>query len=293
MKVMGLKMSKIKFICDSTCDMNEEKVKELNVTIVPLTIIIEGKEYKEGIDINREDLYDILDNCKELPSTSQVTPEQFLNEFEDAYSKGYESVITVTLNSAASGTYQSAEIAKGFFEEKHQNAMRIEIIDSGTYTHMISVGIYQVNKLINENKSIDEIVEFLNTFYKKIKAFAAVGTLEILIKKGRISSFSGLIGGILNIKPIIKIGDREIVSSEKVRGNSAVVPKLIEFCEKNIDESSDFIITICCRQCPEHSELIEKLKIKYPTKKIISGYLGSVIALNIGTYVVGVGYLSK
>lgn len=286
-------MSKIKIICDSTCDMEKEMASKLNVSILPLTVIIEGKEYKDGIDFKKDEFYDILDKCKELPSTSQVTPEQFLNEFEDAYTKGYESVITINLNSLASGTYQSAVIAKGFFEEKHADVMRIEVIDSGTYTQLISAGVYEAINLINSNKTVDEIVIFLNNFYKKIKAIAAVGTLEILIKKGRISSFSGLIGGILNIKPILKLWNAEIVSFDKVRGNSAVVPKLLEYCENEMDNNSDFLITICCRECPEHIELIEKLKAKYPNKKIITGYLGSVLASNIGTYVVGLGYISK
>lgn len=286
-------MNKIKLICDSASDIKEEDAKKYNIEVVPLTIYHDGKEYRDRIDFNPEEFYDILDASKELPTTSQVTPEQFLNAYEKAYNEGYESAIAVCLNSSASGTYQSAVIAKGFFEEKYGNKMRIEPIDSSTYTYLISAGVCEAGEMVKDNKSVDEILAFLSVFYSKIKAIVAVGTLEILIKKGRISSFKGLIGGVLNVKPIIKIADGQIRSVDKVRGNSAVVPKLLEYLENEMDESADFIYVIRCRDCPEFREAIEKLKEKYPNKRILEGNLGSLISLNIGTYVVGIGYISK
>lgn len=285
-------MSKIKILCDSASDIPKDKAKKYNIDVLPITIIHNGKEYRDWYDFEPDEFYDILESGGEMPSTSQVTPELFMTAYEDALEKGYEGILVVTLNSSASGTYQSAVIAKGFFEEKHGKKIEITILDSGTFTYLISVGLFIAAEKFEKGETLKDVYEYLQQFYTKIKAYVAVGTLEFLIKKGRISHFSGFMGGILNIKPIVKVADTEINSVDKVRGSAAIVPKLIELAEKEWDENN-YLFVIRARECPEFHELIAALKKRFPDKEIVIGNLGPVISLNIGPYIVGLGYIAK
>ena len=106
---------KIKLICDSMCDIPEEIVNKEFVEMIPLTINIDGKEYKDGVDFTKEQFYDILKKCDNLPKTSQVTYVDFKNIFEKYTKEGYD-VICITGSSKASGTFQSANLAKADVE---------------------------------------------------------------------------------------------------------------------------------------------------------------------------------
>lgn len=101
----------IKIITDSTSDIDLKYAQELNVEVVPLKVIIDGKEYKDRIDLQPEEFYDLLVNSQTLPSTSQPSPQDFVDLYETAKNNN-DSVIVITLSSVISGTYQSANLAK-------------------------------------------------------------------------------------------------------------------------------------------------------------------------------------
>ena len=114
----------IRFICDSTCDYTEQQAKELGITLVPLKVLFGEKEYFDGVDIKPEAFYDMLADSEELPTTSQPSPEAFLQYFREAKEAG-DDVICILLASKLSGTCQSALVAKDIVEYE-----RIYIIDS-------------------------------------------------------------------------------------------------------------------------------------------------------------------
>lgn len=120
----------IKIITDSTSDIDLEYAKQLNIDIIPLKVIINGKEYRDRIDLQPDQFYDLLVNSDTLPTTSQPSPQDFLNFYEKAKEQ-QDSVIVITLSSIISGTYQSANIAKDLAEYDD-----IYIIDSLGTTQM-------------------------------------------------------------------------------------------------------------------------------------------------------------
>ena len=130
-------MSKIKISTDSTSDIPKELCEKLNINILPITIIYEGKEYLDGIDFTLPEFYKILDTSDTLPTTSQITVNVYTELFDRCMAEGYSDLIHITLNSKGSGTYQAAELAKTMFYESHPEAAEkfsIHIIDSKTYS---------------------------------------------------------------------------------------------------------------------------------------------------------------
>ena len=115
-------MSKIKIGTDSTADIPKPFCEELNISVLPLSILAGEKEYQDGVDITPSEFYRIIDESKELPVSSQVASVLYSELFEETWKAGYTDLIQVTLNSKGSGTYQAAVLSRDLFYEEHPEA---------------------------------------------------------------------------------------------------------------------------------------------------------------------------
>ena len=145
----------IRFICDSTCDYTTEQAARLGITLVPLKVLFGEKEYFDGVDMKPEEFYDKLASAEELPTTSQPSPEAFLQYFREAKEAG-DDVICILLASKLSGTCQSALIARDIVEYD-----RIYIIDSMQATLGTQLLLDRAFALREEGKTAEQIVEIL------------------------------------------------------------------------------------------------------------------------------------
>ena len=112
-------MEKIKIITDTASDIDIKDAAEYGLGLLPLSITYDGKTYKEQYEISKEEYWRVLENCDEIPMTAQVTPQDFLDEYEKSFEEGYNKFIVVSLNGTASGTFNSANLAAGMFFENH------------------------------------------------------------------------------------------------------------------------------------------------------------------------------
>ena len=152
----------IKIITDSTSDINADYAKQLQVDIVPLKVIMNGKEYKDRVDLQAEQFYQLLADSEVLPTTSQPSPQDFLNYYEEA-KKNNDSVIVITLSGKVSGTYQSACIAKDLAEYDD-----IFVIDSLNATQGLRLIVEKVVQLRNEGQNAKDIILLLKNTKRKV-----------------------------------------------------------------------------------------------------------------------------
>ena len=144
-------MSKIKIATDSTADIPKSFCEELNISVLPLTILAGEKEYRDGVDITPSEFYRIIDESKKLPVSSQVATVLYSDLFEETWKAGYTDLIQVTLNSKGSGTYQAAVLSRNLFFEKHPEAkeqLAIHIIDSKTYSMGYGIPVIEGAQLV-------------------------------------------------------------------------------------------------------------------------------------------------
>lgn len=137
-------MAKIKIATDSTADIPKSFCEELNISILPLTVLANEKEYRDGVDITPQEFYKIIDESKKLPVSSQVASVLYTELFEETWKSGYTDLIQVTINSKGSGTYQAAVLSRNLFYEEHPEAkeqLTIHIIDSKTYSMAYGIGV--------------------------------------------------------------------------------------------------------------------------------------------------------
>ncbi|MBQ8627831.1 MAG: DegV family protein [Agathobacter sp.] len=223
----------LRILVDTSADYTVEELKERNLELVSLNIIVDNKSYRDVVDITREEVYDILINQGKFPKTSQPSPQDFLEIFEDVKEKG-DSMVVITLSSALSGTYQSAVLAKNMVEYDS-----IYIIDSLSATYGIRhLGEYAC-ALRNDGMDASTIAERLEALKSRIVILAAVDTLEYLCKGGRVSKTTAAVGELANIKPLITVTEegKVHVPGKCLGRNKALATLVKNIGAYEIDES--------------------------------------------------------
>ena len=223
----------LRILVDTSADYTVEELKERNLELVSLNIVVDDSSYRDIVDITRAEVYDILINQEKFPKTSQPSPQDFLEIYEDVKEKG-DSMVVITLSSGLSGTYQSATLAKTMVEYDN-----IYIVDSLSATYGIRhLGEYAC-KLRDEGKDAATIASALEELKSRIVILAAVDTLEYLCKGGRVSKATAAVGELANIKPIITVNEegKVVVVAKALGRNKAIasVTKMVSTYE--IDDS--------------------------------------------------------
>lgn len=270
---------KIKLICDSLCDIPKDIAKKEYVEIVPLTVIFKGREYRDNIDLTNEQYYKILRENNEIPKTSQVTYIQFKEVFDKYIDEGYD-ILCITGASKASGTFQSAVIAKNDIEESN----RIEVFDTVNLSLGSGQYVIKATELIESGLNLEEVVKELNNIRDSVKLLFVPGSLDYLKKSGRVPVATAIIGNMLSIKPIFFFNNAEAEVIEKVRGSKHVVSKLVDIIlEMNNNDVTDKIITIGYGDNVEDFEKLKhEVEKRLDARKIYYARGGSVICSHTG-----------
>ena len=213
---------KTRIIVDSTSDLMPET--RARVSVVPLTVHFGAEEFVDGVTIDHKAFYEKLMETDVHPTTSQATPADFMNEYEKAAQAG-ESAVVITLSSKLSGTYQSAVIAAGDYEN-------IYVVDSSSVTIGGAILTELALRLLDQGLDAREIAGRLEEAKGKIRLVALLDTLEYLKKGGRISKTVAFAGAVLNIKPVVSVIDGEIQMLGKARGSKMGNNLLVQEIEK-------------------------------------------------------------
>lgn len=278
---------KTRIIIDSTADLSDELKSK--VAVVPLTVYFGDEEYLDGVTIDHKAFYEKLIESDQLPTTSQATPDSFINEFEKVKEAG-DSAVVITISSKLSGTYQSATIAAEDFEN-------IYIVDSGSAAIGSGILAERALQLADSGMEAREIAEILNKEKEKIVIIALLDTLEYLKKGGRISKTVAFAGAVLNIKPVISVEDGEIAVLGKARGSKMGNNLLVQEIEKSggVDFEKPVMLG--------YSGLSDALLLKYiedskylwekGLKDIRYTAIGSVIGTHAGPGAIAAAFFKK
>lgn len=229
---------KIKIITDSASDVFLNEANDLGIKVIPLKTYFGEEEYLDGVTLSYVDFYNKLASSKDLPKTSQITPIQYKEAFEEAL-KDNDYVICITLSKHLSGCNQSAVLAKNEIDNPN-----VFVIDSENATIGEKLLVLYAYKLIEKGLDVNRIVELLEKRKKHIRVLAILDTLEYLKKGGRISTATALIGSLLSIKPIVGITEGKVISVGKARGSKNGSKVLKELIARNGNIDYDMPYTL-------------------------------------------------
>ena len=286
-------MSKIKLITDSGCDVALERANELGIRMMPISFTFDSETYyREGIDMPVDEFYDKLRISDNIPKTSQITPVEFEEAFNEEYDNGYDTLIVVTISSNGSGICQNARmVAKEIMESR---GGEIIVVDSFGYSCMYGGAVIHAANMIKEGKDKNEIVSYLNEACSSMKPYFLVEDLVHLKKGGRINAATLVIANMLDIKPVLTIKDGVVVQKDKLRGSKKLFKKLIENAEDDgydLSGKSVFIAYTGSRDAADEME--EAINNAFENVNCIKYQVGAVVGCHGGPGLVGFIFSDK
>ena len=271
----------IKIICDSMSDVPKEIIEKYGVEIIPLTVIFNGVEYMDGIDITHSQFYKMLRESESMPKTSQITYAQFKEVFEKYKD---EEVLYISGSSRASGTYQSAVLAKN---DGYDN---VYIFDTYNLSMVSGLFVIKACEMREKGYSIEEILNHLNSLKGTEDVIVSVDTLEYLKKGGRISSTKAMLGNLLNVKPILHVEDGLVAQKSQVRGKKQMYSTLVKGIGEKFDNNlEDRTVIIGFGDNEEDFEIVKnKFMEEYKVKDLYCVNIGCAICSHIGPGVLAI-----
>src|SRR5690625_3042939 len=222
-------MKKFAWITDSTCGLSEEFIKENNIYVLPLSVIVNGKSYKEDIEITKDEFYEKLKEHGIGAKTSQPSFGEFINLYEELKEK-YDAGIAIHASSALTGTYDSSKNAS------NQTGFPVEVIDS-------KIGAYALGKMIRngvafekEGKPYEEIVKILRTYPDQTEMYLLPASLEQLKRSGRVSTPQAIFASLLNINLLLRFQEGKVIVDEKIRTTKKAKNRLFQIITDSVDK---------------------------------------------------------
>ena len=277
----------IRILLDSSADFSAEEAKMRNMELVPINITFNDTNYRDGVDITKDEFYDMLIASEIFPMTAQPSPQDFLDIFEDAKEKG-DQLIYLSLSSALSGTFQSATLAKNMAEYDE-----IYLVDTLSATRAIRLMAEYACKLREEGKDAATIAAELEEFKSRVVILAAVDTLEYLQKGGRLSKAAAAVGELANLKPIITVTQEgKIGVPGKALGRNKALSTLVKMItEKDIDTTIPIYSIYAVGE--ENTEKLEQKLGKEGVSVTKRLQLGPTIGCHVGPGAYGVIFVTK
>ena len=279
---------KIKILSDSTCDLPAQLLEKYDISLVPLTVVKDGKEYKDGITITPANIFEHVAAGGELCSTSAANIGEYTDIFEK-YAGDYDAVIHINLGSGFSTCYQSACLAAEDFDN-------VRVIDSKNLTAGQGFVVLKACELAETMDDLDAIVEELNAFTEKVEVSFVVDKLDYLVKGGRCSSAAALGANLLGLKPCIEVKDGKMSVVKKYRGNYAkclttYVKDRLEGRE-DIDRSKLFVVqTVVSEEC--YNGVMEAVSTYGNFETVYENTAGCTISCHCGPGTLGILFVRK
>ncbi|EOI00475.1 DegV family EDD domain-containing protein [Enterococcus moraviensis ATCC BAA-383] len=275
---------KIAVVTDSTAYLPERIKNAPNLFVIPIPVILDGKIYNEGIDIEADEYYSLLNNSSEFPTTSQPALGEVIELYKEIAAKGFDTIISIHLSSGISGfvntLFSLTDSIEGITLYPYDS--KITSVPMG---HMVEAAL----DLVKEQASLEEIFAKLDIIRDNTFAYLIVDDLNNLVRGGRLTNGAALIAGLLKIKPILTFEDGKIVLFEKIRSTKKAFARaedIIGKRDKEIDRPVKLYV-IHANNLAVAEEEKAKLQKQYPNAIIEIGHFGPVIGTHLGEKAIG------
>ena len=276
----------VKIVTDSTADLPPALAAELGITVVPVYLRFGDEVFRDRVDISEEDFYHRLLLDPIHPSTTQPTPQDFVDAYQKL-SQEADGIISIHITSKLSGTYNSAIQGKKMAEGR----CPIEVIDSETVSIAIGLIVMEAVKMARSGKSLQQVVAEVKQIIPSVRLLFLLDTLKYLLKGGRIGKSKALLGSILNVKPLLTIKDGELVPIGQARSRDKGMQRLFDFV-KNATGIQE--LAILHSTTPDEAQaLAERIGSIFPRERIMLARLGPGLGVHGGPGALAIAFRTK
>ncbi len=275
----------IRIVTDSTADLPPSLAAELNITVVPASVILDDVAYRDGIDLTPDQFYAQLLNGSRLPTTSQPSVGDFQSAYRELAEQGH-SIISLHISGKLSGTANSAGQAKAALGD----SASVEIVDTGLASIGLLLVIVAASSLAGQSDSLAAVAGQVRQNLDKTRVVFALDTLEYLQKGGRIGKAQAFVGSLLSVKPVLTLHDGEVHPLEKPRNHQRAMGRL-EALTRQRAPAARLAIAYSTEQSWAE-ELRDRLSDLVPPEQIIMSRFGPSLGVYVGPRAVGVAITS-
>jgi len=269
----------VRILCDSCADLPLEMIAQRGIGRIPLMVSFGDEQFRDGVDITPDQFYDRVRREGIVPTTSQVTPAEYGPFFADAVADGSEAVY-VGLSSGLSGSFQNARLTAS----EAAYGGRVHVVDTLGASVGLGLMVLHAADLADQGKSAAEIEADLCVYRSHICHIFTLDTLEFARKSGRVTRFSAIAAGVLDIKPILNIDmEGRLIPFDKVRGRKRAINRLFDEMERLGANPAGQRVGVNHAQDPAMAaEMAERFRTQYGAAEVIVGPIGPTIGSHVG-----------
>lgn len=284
-------MSKIGIATDSHSGINPTMAKKMGIRVLPMPFYVDEECFYEEVSITRAEFFEQLKTDKKV-STSQPSPEDVMEFWREAL-KEYEELVYIPMSSGLSGSCGTAMM----LAQDEEFEGKVFVVDNGRVSTPLVRSIMDAQEMIAEGLDAAKIKEVLETEKDKMSIYIAVETLEYLQKGGRISAATAVVGTMLNIKPILKLGVGLLETFKKSRGMKKAKKEMLEAIQYDLDNTfreyhergEAYLLAATSADEETTAAWVEEIKAAFPGMEVLAGNLSLGICCHTGEGALGVG----
>lgn len=280
-------MSKVAIVIESTTTLPVGMMDQLNLLSAPARVIWSGEQLRDGIDIQPSDFYTRLASAKEMPTTTQASPEDFRTIYEELIAKGHD-ILTIVISSKLSGMYLSAMQAREYFPEAN-----IEVVDSLTGAMGVGLTLPKIAHATEQGATLEQCKQIANNALKNTGILILVDTLEFLHRGGRIGGAQRYLASALNLKFILEIVDGAFEGIDRVRTHKKALNRIVELLADRVGNRKPVHIAAMHANAPDiAARLIEMAKGNVETVKSMVSEVSPAVGVHLGPGAVGYAFMA-
>lgn len=283
----------IGILCDSGADTPGEVLRKYPIEVVPLRVVMNEKEYRDIYEVNNDQLIEYMEN--NIPKTSLPTFEDIKKGFLNLIEKGYKEIIAISISSGLSGTNNLFRLVSEELKKENSD-LKIAVVDSLSISIATGLMVYKAAKLVEMGNDFDSILKTLEEYKEKIKVYYSIPTLKFLKAGGRINRVAATVGEVLNLKPVITVGeDGKYHAVAKSRGMKKAVEKMLQSIKEFASGKDIEAIGIYrSGDRPETIDLVEKVKAsinELNVPKIFQDKISAAMLVHTGVGLIGIAVM--
>ena len=273
----------VQIVTDSTADLPPDVAAAHGIAVVPLTVAFGTEVFRDRVDLQPGQFYEMLGKKKAHPASSPPAAEEFARRYGEWMGRGHD-VVSIHVSSRLSKTAENARAGAGT-----KSRAAVAVVDSGQVSLGLGLLALFAARLAARGETAVEIRRRLLAMAPRVHTLFLVNTLEYLARGGRIGKAQALVGGILGIKPILGVVDGEVAPVDRVRGGRAAHPRILEILKKRVDPARPVIAGVSHGNAAAWADRLEKLvREAFSVTELIQAEVGPVVGTHAGPGVVSV-----
>jgi len=283
-------MRKVAIVADSTCCLPQELVEKYDICVVPLQIVYEGRSYNDGIDISPGEVYKIMRQKQNLPTTSTASAGDFLNAYRQLSLKA-ENILCITLTSLQSQTFEAASIAKEMAKEEIPNTT-IEVFDSRSVAGALGFIVREAARMASQGAELTQTAEAARNMMGKVNFLAMLDTLYYLARLGRIARAAAWAGSVLSVKPILEHSPAvgETMPVTRPRTKTRAIKRMLDIMAQRVGNSKVHVMVQHADELEEAENLMTEIKSRFSCDELFLTEFPPVMGVHTGPGLLAIAF---